>query len=132
MPESGSWIGTAVQAPRVREPVEVLRALDLDAVVERKGRARGACADPAFRPVGSLDEQHALGTATHGAVAVDPEKPAGLVPDGDDETGLEGMPDQKALDDREHGGERMPVAQLPELVGRQFRLGCRAGGIDVQ
>ena len=98
--------------PRMRQLVEILGPLNLDSVIEGQGRARRARADPALGPVRPLDEQHPLRLTPHGSVTVDPERAAELVTDGHDQAGVKGVPDKQVVHDREHGGKRMPVAQL--------------------
>ncbi|TFD07247.1 hypothetical protein E3T25_00570 [Cryobacterium sandaracinum] len=105
--------------PRMRQLVEILGPLNLDSVIEGQGRARRARADPALGPVRPLDEQHPLRLTPHGSVTVDPERATELVTDGHDQAGVKGVPDEQVVHDREHGGQRMPVAQL---VGAEFVL----------
>jgi len=78
--------------------------------VQGQRRAGGARADPPFRPVGALHEEHLFSLAPQHPVAVDPEQATGLIADGYDQPGVEGMPNQQVVHHRQHRRQRMSAA----------------------
>ena len=84
----------------MHDAIEVLGTLDLDAVVESESRSRRARAHRSLRPVGTFDEEHALGFASQSPIPIDPEQATGFVPNRNDQAGIEGVTDEQAVDGR--------------------------------
>jgi hypothetical protein len=124
--------GNGRAAPGMNDPVEVLGAGDLNAVVEGQRCAGSARSHRPLRPVGTLDEEHILGLPPKRSVTVDPEQATGVIADRDDQSALEGMADQQMVDGGENERKRMLVAILPQVVIAQILDRHQGIGVDVQ
>ncbi|VXB21520.1 hypothetical protein PSCLAVI8L_130210 [Pseudoclavibacter sp. 8L] len=88
---------------------EVLRPCDLDASTRGERGPWGARSDGGLRPIGALDEVHALGSTERGTVATHPEQPSLLVRDRDDQTSVPSWLHEKTI---EHGEDTLQGAAL--------------------
>jgi len=116
----------------VHDAIGVLGTLDRDAVVESKGRSRRARADRSFRPVGTFDEQHALGFASQRPIPIDPEQTTRFVSDSDDQAGIAGMTDEQAVDGWERQRHRVGTSVMVKIVFIKIDHGVEVVGIELE